>query len=148
MYMFPPRNPNLLAERLMNYEVSLQQSLLDNRLNLGVNLFYIKGENMIQVAMVEGRPLNVNSGEVENKGFEITANYRLTNSVRLSANYSLLDMVHPVLSAPEHKLYVSGNYHEGRWNISTGVQYIGGLYTAVMPEIIKEDFLLWNVRAN
>ena len=90
----------------------------------------------------------MNTGEVENKGFEITANYRLTNSVRFSANYSFLDMKHPVLSAPEHKLYVSGNYHEGRWNISTGVQYIGGLYTSVMPEIIREDFLLWNVRAN
>ena len=148
MYMFPPRNPNLLAERLMNYEVSLQQSLLDNRLNLGVNLFYIKGENMIQVAIVEGRPLNVNTGEVENKGFEISAAYRATNALRFSANYSLLDMAHPVLSAPKHKFYVSGNYHKDRWSVSTGMQYIGGLYTAVMSEIKKESFLLWNARAN
>src|SRR5690554_132566 len=148
MYMFPPRNPDLLAERLMNYEVSLQQSLLDNRLNLGVNLFYIKGENMIQVAIVEGRPLNVNTGEVENKGFEISAAYRATNALRFSANYSLLDMAHPVLSAPKHKFYVSGNYHKDRWSVSTGMQYIGGLYTAVMSEIKKENFLLWNVRAN
>ncbi len=149
MYMFLPSNPDLLAERLMNYEVSLQQSLLDNRLNLGVNLFYIKGENMIQVAaIVEGRPLNVNTGEVENKGFEISAAYRATNALRFSANYSLLDMAHPVLGAPKHKFYVSGNYHKGRWNVSTGVQYIGGLYTAVMSEIKKESFLLWNARAN
>ena len=148
MYMFPPRNPDLLAERLMNYEVSLQQSLLDNRLNLGVNLFYIKGENMIQVAIVEGRPLNVNTGEVENKGFEISAAYRATNALRFSANYSLLDMAHPVLGVPEHKFYVSGNYHKDRWSVSTGMQYIGGLYTAVMSEIKKENFLLWNVRAN
>lgn len=148
MYMFLPRNPDLLAERLMNYEVSLQQSLLDNRLNLGVNLFYIKGENMIQTAIVEGRPLNLNTGEVENKGLEVSAAYRATNALRFSANYSLLDMAHPVLSAPKHKFYVSGNYHKGRWNVSTGVQYIGGLYTAVMSEIKKENFLLWNVRAN
>src|SRR5690554_3556267 len=135
MYMFLPRNPDLLAERLMNYEVSLQQSLLDNRLNLGVNLFYIKGENMIQVAIVDGRPLNVNTGEVENKGFEISAAYRATNALRFSANYSLLDMAHPVLGVPEHKFYVSGNYHKDRWSVSTGMQYIGGLYTAVMSEI-------------
>jgi len=148
MYMFLPRNPDLLAERLMNYEVSLQQSLLDNRLNLGVNLFYIKGENMIQTAIVEGRPLNVNTGEVENKGLEVSAAYRATNALRFSANYSLLDMAHPVLGVPEHKFYVSGNYHKDRWSVSTGMQYIGGLYTAVMSEIKKENFLLWNVRAN
>ncbi|MFA5650602.1 MAG: TonB-dependent receptor [Proteiniphilum sp.] len=149
MYMFPPRNPDLLVERLMNYEVSIQQSLMNNRLNLGVNLFYIKGDNMIQVAIVDGRPLNVNSGEVENKGFEVTASYQATTSLRFSANYSWLDMVHPVLSAPEHKLYVSGNYSKGRWNVSSGLQYIGGLYTDVAPEEpLKEDFLLWNARLN
>jgi len=49
MYMFPPQNPDLQPERLMNYEVSLMQSLLENRLSLGVNLFAIRGDNMIQV---------------------------------------------------------------------------------------------------
>lgn len=150
MYMFPasPRNPDLIAERLMNYEVSIQQSLVDNRLNVGMSLFYIKGDNMIQVVPVNGKPLFTNSGEVENKGFEITASYQATTNLRFSANYSLLDMVHPVLSAPEHKLYVSGNYSKGRWNVSSGLQYIGGLYTTLLPEPVKENFALWNARLN
>ncbi len=148
MYMFPPQNPDLLPERLMNYEVSLMQSLLENKLSLGLNLFYIKGDNMIQVAMVEGKPLNVNSGEVENKGFEISSTYRATRHLRFSANYSLLNMTHKILGAPEHKLYVGGNFAKNKWNFSTGIQYIAGLYKAVRPEPVKEDFVVWNARVN
>lgn len=146
MYMFPPQNPDLLPERLMNYEVSFMQSLLENRLNLGFNLFYIKGDNMIQVAMVEGRPLNINSGKVENKGFEITTRYQVARDLRLSANYSLLSMAYKILAAPEHKLYVSANYTKNRWNFSTGIQYVGNLYKAAKPEPVKESFVLWNAR--
>lgn len=146
MYMFPPQNPDLLPERLMNYEVSVMQSLLENRVTLGLNLFYIKGDNMIQVAMVEGKPLNINSGEVENRGFEITADYRATRELRFSANYSFLEMTHKILAAPEHKLHVSGTYTQDRWSFSSGVQYVGNLYKAVRPDPVKENFTLWNAR--
>src|SRR5690554_2491464 len=77
LYMFPPRNADLKAERLMNYEISLLQMLPEIGISLGINLFYIKGDNIIQTQIVEGRPLNVNSGEVENRGFELTANYNI-----------------------------------------------------------------------
>ncbi len=148
MYMFPPQNPDLLPERLMNYEISLLQTLLENRLSFEVNLFYIKGDNMIQTAMVNGKPLNINSGKVENKGFEITANYQVYRGLQLSTNYSFLDMTHKILAAPEHKLYVSGTYSKNRWTFSTGVQYIGNLYKAIRPEPVKENFTLWNARVS
>jgi len=146
MYMFPPQNPDLKPERLMNYEISLLQSLLENRLSLGLNLFYIKGDNMIQIAFPEGKPLNINSGEVENKGVEITTTWHATGHLRFSANYSWLDMTYRILASPEHKLYVSGNYAKRRWGISSGVQYIGNLYTTLTPEPVKESFLLLNAR--
>ena len=148
MYMFPPQNPDLEAERLMNYEVSLLHSFPDSRVNVGVNLFYIKGDNMIQVNFVDGRPLNMNSGEVENKGFELTFNYYATENFRLSANYSMLDMTYKIVAAPEHKFYVNGDYTYNRWNLSTGIQYLGGLYTTVIPKPLKENVLLLNSRIN
>ena len=148
MYMFPPQNPNLEAERLMNYEVSLLQSFPDARVSMGVNLFYIKGDNMIQVDFVNGRPLNVNYGEVENKGFELIFNYHATENLSLSANYSLLNMTYKIVGAPEQKLYVSGNYTYNRWNFSTGLQYLGNLYTSVKPELKRENVLLINTRIN
>lgn len=146
MYMFPPQNPDLKPERLMNYEVSLLQMLMDNRLSMGVNLFYIKGDNMIQQPQPNiGQWANI--GEVENKGFEVSATYQATPDLRFSANYSYLDMTYRILAAPEHKLYVSGNYTKGRWGISSGVQYIGNIHTS-LTESRQESFVLWNARIN
>lgn len=148
LYMFLPRNPDLEAERLMNYEVSLLQSFPNSRVSMGVNLFYIKGDNMIITIPVNGRPLNINSGEVENKGVELTVNYHATENLRLSANYSLLDMTYKIVGAPEHKFYVSGNYSYNKWNLSSGLQYLGNLYTTIIPEVKKENALLLNARIN
>lgn len=148
MYMFPPQNPDLKPERLWNYELSYLQTLFNNQLSLGVNLFYMKGDNMIQVAMIDGKPLNINSGKVENRGIELSSAWQATQSLRFSANYSYLDMTYKILAAPEHKLYVSGNYTKDRWNFSSGMQYIGNLYTTLRPEPQKELFLLWNARVN
>ena len=147
MYMFPPQNAELKPERLMNYEISLLQSLPEARVSFGLNLFYIKGDNMIR----QPQP-NIgkweNTGKVENKGFELSANYQATNHLRFSANYSLLDMTYKIAGVPEHKLYVGGDHSMGRWNLSTGLQYLGALYTKVNPEPVKENVLLWNVRMN
>lgn len=148
MYMFPPQNPDLKPERLWNYELSYLQTLFNNQLSVGVNLFYIKGDNMIQVAIADGRPLNINSGQVENRGIELSSAWQATQSLRFSANYSYLDMTYKILAAPEHKLYVSGNYTKDQWNFSSGLQYIGNLYTTLRPEPQKELFLLWNARVN
>jgi Outer membrane cobalamin receptor protein len=147
MFMFPPQNPDLKPERLINYEISLLQTLLDNKWHFELNLFYIKGDNMIQQTE-PGVGKWVNTGEVENKGFEISSSYQATPDLHFSANYSLLDMTHKILAAPEHKLYISGDYTKERWLFSSGVQYIGNLYTTLMPEPQKENFLLWNVRVN
>ena len=103
---------------------------------------------MIQVNFVDGKPLNLNSGVVENKGIELTFNYHVTENLRLSANHSLLDMTYKIVGVPEHKFYVSGNYSHDKWNLSTGLQYLANLYTTVNPEPIKEIALLWNARIN
>ncbi len=146
MYMFPSQNANLKPERLMNYEISLLQMLMDNRLSVGVNLFYINGDNMIQQVQPNVGQWD-NIGEVENKGFEVSTTYQATPSLRFSANYSYLDMTYKILYAPEHKLHVGGNYNRGRWNLSSGVQYIGNMHTSP-AESLQESFVLWNARAS
>lgn len=145
MYMFPPKNPDLKPESLWNYELSWSQRLLQGRLSYGVNLFYINGENMIQTMPVEGRPLNINTGKIENWGVELSASYRLCESFSVMANYSYLNMKYAVLAAPEHKLYMGVDFTKGCWSASTGVQYVAGLYTALDPQT-QENFILWNLR--
>lgn len=148
MYMFPPQNPDLKPERLMNYELSYAQNLFQNRLILGLNVFYINGDNIIQVNFVDGKPLNMNSGKVENKGFEVSSKLQVTESINISGNYSYLDMTYALLGAPKHKLYVGGNFTKDRWSVSTGIQIISKLYTQIQPEEQTMSFNLWNARVN
>ncbi len=148
LYMFRPANPDLLPERLWNYELSYSQRLFDQTFYYGVNLFYINGDNMIQTIHTDGRPLNVNTGKVENWGAEASIAYHIHPTWNLTANYSWLHMEHPLVAAPEHKLYAGIDFTKGKWNFSTGIQYVAGLYTVVSPEEKKENFLLWNLRGN
>lgn len=147
LYMFTPKNPNLLPERLMNYEISYSQHLMENRFSYGLNLFYITGDNMIQTIFTNGHPLNINTGKIKNWGIEANMNYRINSSWTTSANYSWLKMKYPIVATPEHKLYADVTFSQGKWDISTGVQYISGLYTSISPKN-KKDFVLWNLRTS
>jgi iron complex outermembrane receptor protein len=40
---------------------------------------------------------------------------------------------------------VGGSFANQHWSVSSGIQYIAGLYTSVSPEV-KENFVLWNIR--
>lgn len=144
MYMFPPQNPDLKPEKLMNYELSFTQRLLGGVLSYGVNVFYTDGDDMIQTLPVNGRPMNINTGRIENWGVEGDIAWRICAAWSVSANYSYLHMAYPVVAAPEHKLYVGGAFTRGRWNASTGIQYVHGLYTQVKPKELTDNFVLWN----
>lgn len=153
MYMFPPQNPDLRPERMWNYEVAFSQRLIGGRLSYGINLFYIDGENLIVAVPREGTtPLNMNTGRIDNTGVEAQAAYRISDSWSVNANYSFLHMENPVIAAPEHKLYAEADFTRGRWSVSTGVQYVAGLYTSVRTNgrgtETTEDFVLWNLRAS
>lgn len=153
MYMFPPQNPDLKPERMWNYEIAYSQRLLGGRLTYGINLFYIDGENLIVAVPREGTtPLNMNTGKIDNAGVEAQAAYRISEAWSVAANYSYLHMENPVIAAPEHKLYTEAGFARGRWSVTTGVQYVAGLYTSVKANgrgtENTEDFVLWNLRAS
>lgn len=147
MYMFPPQNPDLKPESVINYELSLQQSLLDGRVSYGVNIYYIDGKNIIRTQPVDGRPLNINIGKVENWGVEMQVAWQITKAWRTEANYSYLNMRYPVAAAPKHKLYASVSYSHKRWSVSSGAQYINGLITLASPLTTQKGFVLWNANA-
>lgn len=143
LFMFS-KNPNLLPESLVSYELAYTQRLCDNSLTYGLNLYYINGKNIIQVDPAQRK--NMNTGHIENWGTEATVAYRFNARWQADANYSWLHMEHPVLAAPEHKLYVGANYQQGRWTAASGIQYIRGLYTSVTQGQEKQEtFVLWNL---
>lgn len=148
MYMFPPQNPNLKPESMWNYEIAISQALLSGRLNYSVNVFYIDGKNLIMTLPNPNGTgmLNQNSLKINNAGTELLVAYRINKDWSVDANYSFLHMENPVIAAPEHKLYAGGNFTKGRWSLSSGIQYIAGLYISVGENPVTENFVLWNLR--
>ena len=145
MYMFPSQNPDLKPEQLWSYEVSWKQRLLTEKIVYEISLYYIDGENMIQTVPIDGRPMNINTGKIENWGVEFSTNYRISKLFSISANYSYLNMKNPIIAAPEHKLYAGVDFSKNRWRASLGTQYIDGLYTFITKDSnIQENFVLLN----
>ena len=142
MYLYPPSNTDLEPERLWNYELSWRQRL--TKLTYGANLFYLKGDNMIQTVPVDGKPRNVNTGEIENWGFELEARYPIDNHFCVNANTSYLHMKNKVVGAPEQRSYAGVEYRQGKWLATLGLQRVENLYTAVGDAETTEDFWLLN----
>lgn len=110
----------------------------------GVNLFYIKGDNMIQTVARK----NVNTGEVENYGLELEAAWRIDDHWTVNTNHSFLHMNYPVLAAPEYKGWIGGRFRQGKWSADAGLQIVSGLFTQVETERRKENFCLFNASIN
>ena len=143
MYMYGTANhDSLRAERLWNYELSWRHSL--GGFAYGANLFYIKGDNMIQA--VAGK--NINTGEIENYGLELEAEYHIDSHWSVNTNHSLLHMKNPVVAAPTYKGFLGANFNYQKWSVIAGLQYLNGLYTAVGKDEQKENFCLLNATVN
>lgn len=143
MYLYPPSNTDLEPERLWNYELSWKHRL-NNGFVYGLNAFYLKGDNMIQTQQVDGKPRNVNTGEIENWGIEGEIKYPVRHYLDIRANGSFLHMKNKIVGAPEGMGYIGIDYHQGKWFTSLGMQEFMNLYTAVGATETKEDAWLLN----
>lgn len=139
MYLYKSANEELEPERLWNYELSWRHRL-DGGLKYGLNLFYIKGDNMIQTVNMK----NVNTGEIENYGAELEATYPVSSCLTINGNASYLHMKNKIVAAPEATCYLGADYHYDKWMATLGVQYVNHLYTAVGDNETKENFCLLN----
>lgn len=150
MFLYAP-NPDLLPERMMNYELSWMQSLLNQRLNIELSLYKIKGDNLIQVVGQGLTAKRQNVGSFDNQGIEFSAKYAISKKLFLHANYSYLDLSKPVIAAPRQQLNISANYTYKIWNLNINTQLIEKLYTSIPASIASEpviqpDYLLLNAR--
>lgn len=146
---YPPysmANPDLQPESMLNYEVSVSQYFLDNRLFAELTGFYIDGKDMIAV---DNKKMS-NIGRFYNKGFEAEVRYQILPRLELETNYSFLHTNQPIQAAPKHKYFGGLTFTPGRFTINVNVQSIFDLYTNVdsrKPENNrKEDYTLLNAR--
>ncbi len=146
LYLYRPANDELRAERLWDYEISWKQYI--GAVNYGVNVFYLKGDNMIQTVMVGDSPLNTNTGEIENTGVEADFSAKITEGLSVDANASYLHMENPVLAAPQGKAYAGVNWTKGKFSVNGGLLGVLGMYTATGDKETKENFLLLNLNVS
>ena len=139
MYLYASANEDLLPERIWNYELSWRQRL--GAVSYGANVFYLKGDNMIQAVNRK----NVNTGEIENFGVEAEASWRINSQWNVSTNHSLLHMWHPILAAPRYKGFLGVDFFADKLTANLGVQYVNGLYTNVEGNEQKDSFCLLNL---
>ncbi|MDR0541600.1 MAG: TonB-dependent receptor [Dysgonamonadaceae bacterium] len=148
LYLYMPANPNLKPENMSNYDLSYLQSLLDNRLQLELTAYYTEGRNLITTAMIDGKPKNINSGQFTNKGIDFAFNYLIFNNLKITGNYSFLDMKpeNPIIGAPKHKSYLGINWKTGRLSFAPNFQYVNGLYTTDSDWNKTENYALLNCK--
>ena len=143
MYLYPPSNEELRPERVWNYELSWKHRA--GRVHYGLNVFYIKGDNLIQTVAAQRK--NLNTGAVENWGAEAEVTWHINTRWTLTSNHSVLHMEHPVLAAPEYKGYLGVRYSHSKWNLQAGMQHLAGLFTAVGDNEKKENVWLLHATA-
>jgi iron complex outermembrane receptor protein len=148
LYMYAPANEDLLPERSFSYDFTLSQGLPDNRASVELTLYYIKGDNMIEVVQVgESRMQNRNVGAFSNKGIECSLNYSILDNLSLNANYNYLDMEKPITGAPRSKFYAGIAYRPGKLTVNAGAQVIDKLYLVAGEAPQTADYTLVDIRA-
>ncbi|KAA6338864.1 iron complex outermembrane receptor protein [termite gut metagenome] len=146
LYMWGMGNLNLKPERMLNYELSLGHTFIDGRLSAELTGYIADGSNMIAVMPIEGKPTNVNIGEFNNKGVELSLKWYATKNLELQGNYSYLHMDEPVMYAPEQQAFVAASYRLKNWNISANYQYINNMYSATGANPSKSSYGLLNAK--
>lgn len=135
LYLWAPANEDLKPERMINYEIGLSSYMFSRKLNFEVTGFVANGDNMIKIA---GQYPNIkyhNTGDFFHKGVEIAVAYRPVNKMKISANYSYLNMKEPVISSPEHQLYFSWNYEYKKFTFNLSLQHINNMYAKLEDSV-------------
>lgn len=140
LYLFPVANPNLKPEHVWNYEISYNRSLLNNYAFLKITFFYDEGDNIIVV--IPPFNTNMNAGSFIHKGLELTGTCYVNENLNFSFNYSYLNCNVPALYAPKHRINFRINYNYQKFNISTNLQQVSGLYTSLQNSNTENYFLL------
>lgn len=146
LYLYPPANPDLKPESMLNYEISYRQYFIDRRLTVGGAIFYIDAKNMIDRITVDGKPRNMNTGRFHNKGFEVEAAYAILPNLQANASWSYLHTDSDNLYSPKNKLTAELTYSPGSFSFTLDNTSIWSMKNG-NPDGSTESYPLLNLRA-
>jgi outer membrane receptor protein involved in Fe transport len=70
----------------------------------------------------------------------------MNHNLKFLMNYSYLHMKEPILSSPEHKLFISSTYTINKFSFNLAIQTIGNLYLVTGNTPLTESYTLFNAR--
>ena len=145
LYLYAPANKKLKPEYMLNYELSYRQTVLDGRLNFGMAVYLIDGKDMIQTGMVDGRPLNQNTGKFKNEGFEFDLTWHFLPKWQVYGGYAYLRTNNAaILYAPKNKMDISLEFNPGNFEFTLENSSVWGLNNGNPNK--KENYTLFNFR--
>lgn len=141
MYLYPPANPDLDPENMMNYEVTIGKTF-SRYFGIDVTGYFSEGSNMIQTVDMK----NVNTGSFRNKGIEVSANSRPMDKLTLRATYSYLHTsLAGLTAAPKNQYYLGIGWQAlPKLLVDAELRGIVGLY--VSDEMEHQDYALLNLK--
>lgn len=125
LFFFPVSNEELKPERFWNYEISLLKIVPGIPLKGELTLFYIEGDNLIQVVPPGQK---INTGNFIHKGVETSFAFLPFKSLRINLNYTYLNTKTKTPYAPEHQLNSLLEYGFKNIRVSADLRNIFNLY--------------------
>jgi vitamin B12 transporter len=144
-------NPNLKPEESKGWDLYLEKDLLQERLVLGAGMFYQKYKDLIQFNFNTWKPQNV--GKAVIKGAEANLSFKLTQNLRLKANYTYLDPEDRdkdkyLIYRPFHKVGATLEYSLKKLAFLADYTYTGQRFANVDNSQRLKPYSLVNLSAN
>ncbi|MBW2108678.1 MAG: TonB-dependent receptor, partial [Deltaproteobacteria bacterium] len=158
-------NPNLKPETVWNYELGVDQYLLDRKVKLGATAFYSEFDDYIESKTIPrpGVPgssdtIKDNVGSVEIKGLELTGSVYPTDWLKIWANLTLNDAKYKewpeqpeaenkkVMNVPTELANVGADFFHRWFTLSVAGNYTGRIYTDEENEKIDDTYTTYSKR--
>ncbi len=146
LFMWAPANNNLLPERMMQYETSVNQYFFKDKLSVEITAFKAEGDNLIKIVMEGNQPKYVNTGKFSNLGLEFAINYMPSENLKFHSNYSYISMDEPVIATPEQQFFLDGTFNWNNISFNLSLQSIVNLYIQTGQNSVKVSYNLLNMR--
>ncbi len=130
LYMFPPSNEDLEAERVWNYEMGLRQKI-PGGLEMDISVYRMDGENMIELADNPSPPPMMrfaNTGDFVFDGMEVSLDGNWRGGFSGNVSWTKLDPGRWTKGRPGTKIDFGLSQHAKRYKVRLSGRYIDDYY--------------------
>jgi outer membrane receptor protein involved in Fe transport len=148
LYIFPPRNEDLEAEVVWNYEVGVNRILWPG-MALDLAVYRMTGTDLIETAANVTPPpmfLFQNIGEFRFQGLEAGLDLKPAEKLQVRLGYTHLDPGERTTGRPGDKVDLAARWTSNRIRLSAAGQYVTSYYAADRSRQRIPDSFVWDLK--